>query len=173
MPTFERAGKLQRKDLGVLQTDIHFGKLVEWVPSVAAAKAVTEMRCSSAQIVHLAHPRPVLWSTLFEAFSDTLNIRLVPFSEWLARLERSREALTTASAEEEAKAIRNNPALQLIHFFRAVYSKEATGLPSLSLDEAKKASETLRDDNLCPLSVVDVELWVSYWRRTGSLPKDE
>jgi len=156
-----------------LQTDIFCGKLVEWIPSAIAVKAVAEMRCSSAQIVHLAHPRPVLWSTLFEAFSEILNIPLVPFAEWLARLEKSREALATASTEEEAKAIRNNPALQLILFFRDVFSKEAMGLPSLSLDEAKKASETLRNENFCPLSVADVELWVSYWRRTGSLPQDE
>ncbi|KIM81361.1 hypothetical protein PILCRDRAFT_821447 [Piloderma croceum F 1598] len=147
-------------------------QLVEWIPSAIAAKAVTEMRRLSTRIVHLAHPRPISWSTLFEAFSDTLNIPLVPFAEWLARLEKSREALATASAEEEAKAIRNNPALRLIEFFRGISSHEATSL-SLSLDEAEKASETLRDENLSQLSVADVKLWVSYWRGTGSLSQDE
>jgi hypothetical protein len=148
--------------------------LVAWIPSAIAAKAVTEMRRSSARIVHVAHPRPISWSTLFEAFSDSLNIPLVPFAEWLARLEKSREVLATASAEEEAQAIRNNPALRLIEFFRSISSHEATSLPNLSLNEAKKASETLRDENLSPLSVADVKMWVSYWNGTGSrLSQDE
>ena len=135
------------------------------------------MRRSSAQVVHLAHPRPVLWSTIFEAFSTILNIPLVPYTEWVARLEKSGEVLATASAEEEATAIRNNPALRLIEFFRGISmdvdpSKEM-GLPSLSLDEAKNASKTLRDEKLCPLSVADVKQWISYWRGTGSLPQGE
>jgi hypothetical protein len=150
-------------------------KPITWIPSAIAAKALVEMRRSSAQIVHLAHPRPVSWSAVFETLSITLDIPLVSYTEWLARLEKSGQALATASVEAEAKAIGNNPALLLIDFFRGASmdvdpSKEAMGQCILSLDQAKKASRTLRDENLRQLGVEDVNQWLGYWKSAGSLP---
>jgi hypothetical protein len=134
------------------------------------------MRYSPAEIVHLVHPRPVLWSTVFETLSISLDIPLVPYAEWLAGLEKSKQALATASAEVEARAIGNNPALRLMEFFRGASmdidpSKEGMGLCSLSVDQAKRASQTLRDENLRQLGVEDVNQWLGYWKRTGSLPQ--
>jgi hypothetical protein len=134
------------------------------------------MRRSSTRIAHLAHPRPVPWSNIFEAFSTALNIPLVPYSEWLARLEKSAEDLATVSAEIEAEAIRHSPALRLIDFFREASvdfgpSTGARGMPSLSLERAKKASQTFGDLNLRQLSSEDVNHWLWYWKSVGFMPQ--
>jgi hypothetical protein len=89
-------------------------------------------------------------------------------------LEKSREAIANGSVEVEAEAIRSNPALRLIDFFRGAsmgvdLDKEAMGLPRLSLDQAKKASQTLRDENLSQIGVEDVNQWLRYWKSIGLL----
>ncbi|KIM78762.1 hypothetical protein PILCRDRAFT_10982 [Piloderma croceum F 1598] len=138
---------------------------VSWIPLAGAAKAIAEMRFASAQFVHLAHPRPVPWSTVFDAFCSLLTVPLVPYSEWLSRLEESGQS---ASAKAPMEALQSNPALRLIEFFRSdvMGLASAKGIP-LSLDEAQKASETLRVDNLAQLGIEDIKRWIDYWRSTG------
>lgn len=149
-------------------------KPITWIPSAIAAKVVAEMRISAPQVVHLTHPRPVLWSTIFKVFSSALNIQLVSYAEWLARLEISASVNSSSSAELEADTIRSNPALRLINFFRGVSmdldsSREALGIPMLSLDEAKKVSSTLQGGNLRELGTEDVLRWLGYWRSSSFL----
>jgi len=134
-----------------------------------AAKAITEMRLSSAHFIHLTHPHPVLWSTIFGAFCGLLAIPIVPYSVWLSRLEASGQATTTTSAKAPMDALQMNPALHLIEFFRrdVMGLASAGGIPPVSLDEAQKASETLRGDKLVQLGIGDVKRWVDYWRSTG------
>jgi hypothetical protein len=52
----------------------------------------------------------VLWGTIFDAFSALLGVTLVPYSEWLARLEESGKATVAASGREKNDDLRNNPA---------------------------------------------------------------
>jgi thioester reductase-like protein len=150
-----------------------FGQKISWIPLTSAAKAIVEMRFSSAQFVHLVHPRPVPWSTVFGAFCSLLAIPLVPYSKWLSRLEGSSQAITTASAKAPTEALKNNPALRLIEFFRSdvMGLASAKGIPLLSLDEAQKASETLRGDKLAQLGIEDVKRWIDYWRSTEFIVK--
>jgi hypothetical protein len=88
-------------------------------------------------------------------------------------LEKSRKAFVTANAEVEANAIRDNPALRLIDFFRGLSTEADIRKETirLSLDQAKKASQTLRDENLRQLGVSDVNQWDGYWKSIGSLPQ--
>lgn len=151
-------------------------KAISWVPSAVTAKVIAEMRQSSALVVHLNHPRPVLWSSLFESFSSTLGIPLVSYAEWLSRLEKEAQAISGLSAEAEAAAIQSNPALRLISFYRRASmnggsSMEAMGTQILSLEDAKKASVTMRDENLKQLGSENVKRWLAYWRSTGFLSK--
>jgi hypothetical protein len=148
-----------------------FGQKIFWIPLTSAARAIAEMRFSSVQFVHLAHPRPVPWSTVFDAFCSLLIVPIVPYSEWLSRLEES-QAITTAPTEAPIEALQNNPALRLIGFFRSdVIGLASTKGISLSLDEAQKASETLSVDKLAQLGIEDVKRWVDYWRSTGFIFK--
>ena len=62
------------------------------LPSDVVAGAVLDLMCAqeSPSVVNVVHPRPVPWSRIFNAISDTLGSRLplVPFNQWLAKLER-------------------------------------------------------------------------------------
>jgi hypothetical protein len=132
----------------------------------SAGRAIAEIRHSSSQFVHLAHPHPVPWGTIFDAFSALLGVPLVPYSEWLARLEESGKA-----TREKNDDLRNNPALRIIELFRtdSMGIASARGISLLSIDEAQKVSETLRDDNLPQLGIEDVKRWLDYWRNMGLL----
>ena len=136
---------------------------------MSAARAIAEIRHSSSQFVHLAHPRPVPWGTIFDAFSALLGVPLVPYSEWLARLEESGKVIV--AAREKNDDLQNNPALRIIELFRtdSMGIASARGLSLLSIDEALKVSETLRGDKLPQLGIEDVKRWLSYWRSTELL----
>jgi hypothetical protein len=108
----------------------------------------------------------VPWGTIFDAFSALLGVPLVPYSVWLARLEESGKA-----TREKNDDLRNNPALRIIELFRtdSMGIASARGISLLSIDEAQKVSETLRDDNLPQLGIEDVKRWLDYWRNMGLL----
>ena len=117
--------------------------------------------------LHLVHPRPVAWHSIFAAFARELDLQLVPWVEWLAKLEAS---------AKEPEAAERNPAVMLLPFYRAgssiaVKGKEAPGtMPLLSMDGALEASETLRilgaQDNAVQ---EDVKKWIAFWRKCGLL----
>jgi hypothetical protein len=113
----------------------------------------------------------VLWGTIFDAFSALLGVPLVPYSEWLARLEESGKATVAASGTEKNDDLRNNPALWIIELFHtdSMGIASARGISLLSIDEAQKVSETLRGDNLWQLGIEDVKRWLDYWRNMGLL----
>ena len=149
---------------------------VSWISAATTARVIAETRHSTALVTHLTHPRPVLWSSIFSAFSGALDLPVVPYAEWLRRLEERSLSIVGASADAEVAAHRGVPALKLMDFFisagagtEGVKNVEAMGMALLSLDEAKKASATMRDENLIQVGQKDVEQWLNYWRGTGFL----
>ncbi|KAG8930870.1 hypothetical protein FRC02_003563 [Tulasnella sp. 418] len=143
---------------------------VSWLPLHTAATAIIEMRDSSSEVLHLAHPRSVSWTEIFTPIAQALNVPLVPYSEWVARLD---ESLRTAKSEMEA--VRENPALRLIDFFRSNNAdtvppgREAGGLPKLATDIAVQVAPSLQEQNLPQLGEKDALSWVNYWKSTGFL----
>ncbi|GJJ14254.1 putative PKS-like protein biosynthetic cluster [Clathrus columnatus] len=136
---------------------------ISWLPLDTAAKALTELCHSDKLVVHLSHPKPIEWSVAAEFISKTLSLDLVPYNDWLARLEAS------ASFEESDKA---NPALRLLQYFanleiEANPTKEALGLPILDIQRAVECSPTLK--NAQPLTVMDVAAWIRNWEKEGFL----
>lgn len=105
----------------------------------------------------MTHPKPVAWNALFKYISATLGVELVPYSDWLSRLQ----------ASETHKAVGQNPALRLLDFYKSVptesKSTEAAGLPILATDAARKVSHTLGDENLRPVGPEDAKKWLDYW----------
>jgi hypothetical protein len=116
------------------------------------------------KIVHLINPQPVPWSTLGKGIAVELGVPLVPYTEWLAQLEKA------AQIQENSKSCR---ACRLLPFFRAQSrlaggGPDAFGFPKLDMTNALSVSRSLRSMN-CRLEVKDAKEWLKYWRSVGLL----
>lgn len=139
-----------------------------------AAKSLIDFRLSgkpsSSTIIHLIHPRPTTWLSLAKSIAAELSIPLVPFSEWLAKLEQSGKSKTNGSVEVED--LRRIPALRLLPFFKSMSARvedspNAFGFPILACEMAAQLSGTLSDPDIPQLSENDARKWVRYWRKVG------
>ncbi|KAF8578531.1 acetyl-CoA synthetase-like protein [Ramaria rubella] len=135
---------------------------IAWISLESAARAIFDFRSSRSQYLHLTHPHPVPWTTVFNVFASMLHVPLVPWDEWVKRLE------TDTTGPE------GNPALHLLNLFlraspKATEGREALGPPLLDLTEALKGSPTLANPSLPRISKADAEGWVKYWKSVGFL----
>lgn len=108
-----------------------------------------------------------------EPLAKSLDIPVVPYDEWVARLEKSGEGL---SADEEVETMRLHPALKIIDMFiqgrttaAISASKEAMGLPLLETTQAQNVSPSLAPERLLQLTSEDALRWMAYWNRIGYL----
>jgi hypothetical protein len=131
-----------------------------------------DFRFATVGTVHLAHPYPASWTDVFSHIATALRVPLVPYAEWLDRLE----ADLAAPSRSEVEAATANPALRLIDMFRAYRNgaprseaREAMGVPKLQTTQAVKTSPALRRENLSPLGKEDALKWLRYWQRAGLL----
>ena len=127
------------------------------------------MRDADQQILHLSHPRPVSWSRVAQFLSRTLNVPLISYEDWLTRLEDSAGSM---GASANKSGVESNPALRLLYYFRALevgtnVSKEALGLPKLSILEGAQVSAAMRD--VRSLNDMDVAHWINGWETAGFL----
>lgn len=69
---------------------------VSWMNVTSFASAILEARNVPKELspLHLAHPRPILWNTLFEPVRAKYNLGLVPYNHWFAKLAASAEDIT-------------------------------------------------------------------------------
>ncbi|OSX58824.1 hypothetical protein POSPLADRAFT_1151619 [Postia placenta MAD-698-R-SB12] len=153
-------------------------KGVNWVPAEIAAGAIVDFShhaSNTTRTVHLVHPRPVPWHILASAVASELAVPLVPYSEWLAKLEQAyqvdkRDGLGNTEQDNN----RDLRTLQLLPFFRGVAGKldiarMAMGMPALSIEQAVARSPTLADHTIRQLGEEDVKRWLAYWRKVGLL----
>jgi len=131
-----------------------------------------DFRFANVGTVHLAHPYPATWTDVFSHIATALRVPLVPYAEWLDRLE----ADLADSSRTEVEAATANPALRLINIFRPYRNgapkseaREAMGVPKLQTTEAVKASPALRRENLRSLGKEDALAWLRYWQKAGLL----
>lgn len=132
---------------------------------------LTTTTTATATVMHLAHPHPVAWGTLFRQAAHALDIPLVSYSDWVDRLTKSAEGLDTEAAVQLTE---HSPALRILDFFQACNivtgteeEREAMGLRRLALDRACSASATLAGLKGTPLGREDVKSWIAYWRAVG------
>ena len=138
---------------------------IAFILSYPAAQAFVEMRKSSSPVLHLVHPRPVESKAIMEPIASELVVTLVPYSEWLSRLEES----SAKEFADEVDAMQANPALQLLDLFRAQRGRGRSGLPPrLSTTEAEKAFKELM--HMRALGSEDAKRWIAAWRASGFLP---
>lgn len=125
------------------------------------------MRNSPEPILHLVHPNPLPWSTLIHFFARELNLPLVPYADWLATLQGK----LTQGQVLDVDAMRRDPALRLIDFFRSADTRpgrEAIGLARLNVRKAVQVAPSL---SVVPQVGEDnVKAWVARWRASGFLP---
>ncbi|TCD61585.1 hypothetical protein EIP91_008188 [Steccherinum ochraceum] len=164
----------------MIRSSINFGCLpmldhdVAWIPSYAVASAMIEMRNSAFMIHHLEHPRAVHWNSLMQPIGQALHLPLVPYPDWLARLERSAHAIKTPADVEEAK--RENPAWSLIALFRRANTdrsktpwRRAVGQAVFDMSHSLAVAPSLSQENLPALNGDDALKWLYFWRKAGIL----
>ena len=150
---------------------------VDWIPADIAAAAILDFRAShvpTTRTAHLAHPRPVSWRSIATFVSGQFSVPLVPYSEWLAKLEgyRSKHELHVADSNPQDNMPHGLHALHLMSFYRDVAGRArsgpiALGMVNLEISEALKASPTLASPELRRLKMQDAQTWLAYWRRMG------
>lgn len=134
------------------------------LPLDVAAAVIVQLRNSTSEIVHVAHPYPVKWKTIINHVSTTLGVPLVSYSAWLRKLEHT----------ESTNSATNNPALRLIDFYRAIDKVDVTrlevaGAPKLATIEAREESSVLGNPEIQRVGVKDVQKWLESWRSLGLL----
>ncbi|PIL27162.1 hypothetical protein GSI_10304 [Ganoderma sinense ZZ0214-1] len=139
---------------------------VAFILSYPAARAFVEMRKSTPRTLHLVHPRPVAWKAIIAPIAEALDVPRVPYSQWLAALEKG----AAEGSSDEVDAMRANPALRLLDFFRTQSRSNAGGM-RLSTAKAEQASEELA--RMRELTPDDARRWVAAWRASGFLPGAE
>jgi hypothetical protein len=138
---------------------------VAWLPVSIAGEAMVDFLDSpTAGTVHLINPKPVAWRILAAVIATEFDIPLVPYTEWLYRLEH---AANTRDSTVQLRASR------LLPFFRSLNGEpneedDAFGFPKLNMNEALASSQSLRDLN-CRLEEKDVKQWIKYWHGAGLL----
>ncbi|KAK7046200.1 acetyl-CoA synthetase-like protein [Favolaschia claudopus] len=153
LPAVIQSGKV----IGCLPDD---SRDVSWIPvHVAAAALIDFLGLPTGRILHLVNPRSVPWRTLAAAAASALDAPIVPYAEWLGRLE--------AAIREQPKSATVLRATHLLDFFRSlreeIPQEEAFGLMRLDMGNALAASRHLRDVEF-RLSGRDMEQWMKYWR---------
>ncbi|KAF8989919.1 hypothetical protein BDQ17DRAFT_1393209 [Cyathus striatus] len=147
---------------------------ISWLPIHIAAAAVVEMRHSNTLYMNVSHPKPISSSEIFPLFAEALKVPIVSYPDWLKQLEASRREIS--ESETALQATKDNPALNLLEFFRAMYrpaprdskDREAFGFPSASISRALAAAPNTLG-NAPQLTRIDVISWLKYWGETGYL----
>ncbi|KAG1853273.1 putative aminoadipate reductase [Suillus tomentosus] len=171
----------------IVKSSISLGALpeakgfVSWIPPHAVSNAILDVAFAEEEppiAVNLVHPRPTAWKTLMQPIADALVERkvttyllpLVPFSEWLEKLEWSAKDLS----EETMERI---PAIKLLNFMRSMArsdiairtsgetGSEAGGMTLFATAVAERVSPTMKE--LKSLSSADATQWVDYWEAMG------
>lgn len=120
---------------------------------------MVQLRHSTAEVLHLVHPRPASWNTLFSRISEVLQAPLVTYEEWLSRL---RDQLKSSSKDD----LENIPALKLLDFFEEVSlhlnpTTQAMVATEVSVKKAAAESSALADAK--EITPEDAEKWLNYW----------
>ncbi|KAH9934352.1 uncharacterized protein B0H18DRAFT_556620 [Fomitopsis serialis] len=152
-------------------------KVVSWVPLATAASAMVGLIHAPYKddVVHLVHPHPVAWHSLATVIANELGVPLVPFAQWLSKLEALHSPHATdrgrVDARAEVELLRSVRALRLFPWFKGLSTSrgnaEALGFPALSASHATQLSPALAEAS--PLDGEDAKKWLAFWRTAGLL----
>jgi hypothetical protein len=128
---------------------------------------LVEMRNSSEPMLHLVHPNPVPWNAVFGRIASTLKVDLVPYSDWLARLESNRVEFEGEATKKLGKKPSAFNLLDVFYRPAVIHSDPETEafLPKVSTEVSRRvvpsfgSMRQLNDDN--------VDRWLTYWKSIG------
>ncbi|TCD65360.1 putative NRPS-like protein biosynthetic cluster [Steccherinum ochraceum] len=132
-----------------------------WLTMNTTAHAMTDIILSvtgkpDPLLINLVHPYPVTWNTVFQFIGNALSkpLPLVPFAEWLAKVE--------SSEDPDAQTLDRIPAIKLLPFLRRV---GASGRRDrvFATATAQRVSPSL--DKADPIDAATARSWVSYWKQ--------
>lgn len=136
-----------------------------------------EMSCISpapdAHTLHIVHPRGVPFNALIASAASSLNVPLVPYTEWLSKLSEEHKSQSLSATNLE-KAQSTNPALRLFSFFQSARigpEWEPLSVARLDTTRAVRVSSVLAG-GAKPLGVENVRRWLGAWRASGFLPPE-
>ena len=125
------------------------------------------MRHSRESVLHLVHPQRIPWNNLIAIIASQLNVPLIPYEEWLARLQEHIDRDNGPTIELMEKS----PALRIMSFFTNIVKvspeKEPLGVAYLSTEKSTAASLTLAE--LPMLNERNVQRWMDGWKKSGFL----
>jgi len=127
-----------------------------------------------AHTFHIVHPRGVPFNALIASAASSLNVPLVPYTEWLSKLSEEHKAQSYSDANLE-KAQAGNPALRLFGFFQSARNGpewEPIGVARLDTTRAVRVSNVLAE-GAKPLGEENVRKWLGAWRASGFLPPEQ
>lgn len=150
---------------------------VAWITAPDAAAAMIEMSrvnpAPGAHTLHIVHPRGVPFNTLIASAASSLNVPLVPYTEWLSKLSEEYKTQSYSDTNLE-KAQSTNPALRLFGFFQSARigpEWEPLSVARLDTTRAVRVSSVLAE-GAKPLSEENVRKWLGAWRASGFLPPE-
>jgi len=113
---------------------------------------IAEIRNTPSNIIHITHPKPISLQRIFGRVAQTLGVPIVPFSDWLAKLE----ALATSPEGNKTTAI------ALLDTYRMVDPSATKLMPRMSNENTLRESPTLAAAR--PVTEKDIDSWLSYWK---------
>jgi hypothetical protein len=149
-----------------------------WITAPDAAAALLEMSridpAPDSHTLHIVHPRGVPFNILIGSAASSLNVPLVPYSEWFSKLSEEHKTQSDSETNLE-KAQATNPALRLFGFYQSVRigpEWEPLGVARLETKRAVRVSNVLAE-GVKPLDEENVRKWLGSWRASGFLPPDQ
>ena len=145
-----------------------FGKVISLLPLQACAQALVQVvgaqTTSLAIHLHVVNPTPSQWDDVFGCIARKLDVPLVTYSEWLARLK---EVSTTVGD------VRKHSVLRLVEFYETINQgsgSEAGGLPSCNTEVTRSVCVVLNEESLREVKGEEIQRWLDYWESVG-VPK--
>lgn len=171
--------------LGCLPSDLgaQFSE-VDWLPVDVLADVVVDLALlrprsgnssssgNGADVFNLRNPHTVPWETLIPAVAETAKellsqtLQVVSPAVWLARLNESMAGATKGESSDLEDAVKSNPAIKLLDFYRDGLwaeneSKKNASSRPMAVERACAGSETLR--GVSPVTGEWMRRWVEEW----------
>ena len=151
-----------------------FGKVISLLPLQACAQALVQVlgakATSPAMHLHLVNPTPSQWDHVFGCIAKKLDVPLVTYPEWLARLKEVSAVVGD---------VRKHSVLRLLEFYETINQgdgSEAGGLPSCNTEVTRSVCGVLNEEGLREVKGEEIQRWLDYWELVGVLKlrgKDE
>lgn len=135
-------------------------QLASWLPIDIAAATVSELLLDTAHlrmVYHVENPVRQPWCELLGYLSAHLRLPIIPYKEWLSRMETNGDSVTGSP----------NPAKNLRDFFKNDFLHMSCGSVVMSTTSTASVSAALRSAG--PVSPGTLLLYIEQWRRTGFL----